>query len=989
MKEQAYKDISDLVKRFEEQYASYKSGDYNETATRRDFIDPFFKALGWDIDNSQGAAEAYREVIHEDKVTVGEQKKSPDYSFRLPGGKRLFFVEAKKPSVFIKEEISPAYQIKRYAWSAKLPISILTDFEEFAVYDCTTKPKLTDKASLSRIKYLTFREYLAEFDFLWDTFAKENVIKGSFDKFVLSDKNKKGTATVDKEFLASLDEWRKLLAVDISKNNKKLDEGSINYAVQQTIDRIIFLRICEDRGIEPSERLKSYVADKHCYEALFEYFKEADKKYNSGLFDFKKDKLSQDLTIDDKVLKAIIRGLYYPECPFEFSVLPVEILGSAYEQFLGKVIRLTAGHNAKVEEKPEVRKAGGVYYTPQYIVEYIVKNTVGKLVEGKTPDEVEKIKIVDPACGSGSFLLGAYQFLLDWHILYYSGASKKNKAGCITPEGGLTTALKKKILLNNIYGVDLDAQAVEVTKLSLLLKCMEGETQASIQNQLSMFHERVLPTLEANIKCGNSLIGTDFFSGESMDLFGDVKHKSKINAFDWDGNDGFQEIMKSGGFDVVIGNPPYIRMETFKPVKSFLKENYAVHEERADLYAYFIEKGVSLLNQNGCFGMIVSNKFMKAKYGQPLRKLLEEKTQIITVADFAGADVFEGATVRTVIIIASTLGKGKKDTIQYLPVPSVDKIRALAAGQIDLASIQMDTVKFISSNALNESGWQLVSEDTTRLLSKIRTKAVELEAWLGRSVIFGTKTGLNEAFIIDQETYSKFVRKDPRSKEVLKPILFGKDIRRYSINFGKQWIIYLHPEKDIDSYPVIKEYMLPLRSALLKRATKQEWFELQQPAVALIGINKQAKIVYPIIANECRFCIDETGQFINDKAFVIPSSNLSLLGILNSRLAFCYFNSVCASLEGVKDKYLEFRAQYVNRFPLPIQFDKSETVSSINRFVEEILKLKKEESRLKTEHEQNVITRQILAVSIKIDKLVYELYGLTEDEIKIVEESSK
>ncbi len=571
MKEQAYKEISELVKRFEEQLPSYKNSNYNETSTRRDFIDPFFKALGWDMDNKQGAAEAYREVIHEDKVTVEDKKKAPDYSFRLTGGKRLFFVEAKKPSVNVKEEIPPAYQIKRYAWSAKLPISILTDFEEFAVYDCTLKPKLTDKASLSRIKYMTFREYLPEFDFLWDTFAKENVIRGSFDKFVLSDKNKKGTATVDKEFLASLDEWRKFLAVDISKNNKKLDESSINYAVQQTIDRIIFLRICEDRGIEPSERLKSYVTDKHCYRSLFEYFREADKKYNSGLFDFKKDKLSESLEIDDKVLKEIIHGLYYPECPFEFSVLPVEILGSAYEQFLGKVIRLTAGHNAKVEEKPEVRKAGGVYYTPQYIVEYIVKNTVGKLVEGKTPEEVEKIKIVDPACGSGSFLLGAYQYLLDWHILYYNGSSKKNKA-FITPDGGLTTALKKKILLNNIFGVNLDAQAVEVTKLSLLLKCMEGETQASIQNQLSMFHERVLPSLETNIKCGNSLVGTDLNDGK-FDF--DSAEEDKIKPFDW--KVAFPEVFKKDGFDTVIGNPPYVRQELIGALKEYFQRIYKVY----------------------------------------------------------------------------------------------------------------------------------------------------------------------------------------------------------------------------------------------------------------------------------------------------------------------------------------------------------------------------------------------------------------------------
>jgi hypothetical protein len=340
-KESAFKKISELVERFDEQFDSYKNVNYNETLTRRDFIDPFFKALGWDIDNEQGYAEAYREVIHEDKVKVGGATKAPDYSFRIGGGKRLFFVEAKKPSVAIKDDILPAYQIRRYGWSAKLPISIITDFEEFSIYDCTKKPIPADKASVARIKYITYKDYLKEFDFIWDTFSKEHVLKGSFDKFLLSSANKKGTATVDKEFLQSLDSWRTYLATSISWNNKDLDEDEINFAVQQTIDRIIFLRIAEDRSVEPYGNLKDALKQGEYYQNLFRIFKEADDKYNSGLFDFKKDQISKNLKIDNKVIKTIISELYYPESPYEFSVLSVEILGSAYEQFLGKVIRVT------------------------------------------------------------------------------------------------------------------------------------------------------------------------------------------------------------------------------------------------------------------------------------------------------------------------------------------------------------------------------------------------------------------------------------------------------------------------------------------------------------------------------------------------------------------------------------------------------------------------------------------------------------------------
>jgi hypothetical protein len=564
-KEEAHSQIAALVERFTEQLPSYKKSDYNETQTRLEFINPFFKALGWDVDNSQGNAQAYREVIHEDKIKIGSATKAPDYSFRLPGGKRLFFVEAKKPSVYVKDEILPAYQVRRYAWSAKLPISILTDFEEFAVYDCSKKPNITDKASTSRIKYITYKDYLPQFDFIWDNFSKEKVLKGGFDKYVQSDSNKKGTSTVDKEFLVSLDEWRKQLAQNIALRNSNLNEDEINFTVQQTLDRLIFLRIAEDRGVEEYGRLKTYLTGAEYYQNLFQYFKESDSKYNSGLFNFKKDTLSAALALDNKVIKNILNELYYPISPYEFSVLSVEILGSAYEQFLGKQIRLTAGHKAVIEEKPEVRKAGGVYYTPQYIVDYIVENTVGKLTEKKTPEEIAKLKIVDPACGSGSFLIGAYQYLLNWHQQYYkprfdelttiagsneyttkqrTDAQKERNHLPLTPDGNLTTAVKKQILLNNIFGVDIDAQAVEVTKLSLVLKCMEGETKSSLAAQMQ-FGERVLPTLDDNIKSGNSMIDMDFYEGE-LDFEPGIE--KKVKPFSW--QHAFPKVFKEGGLIV-------------------------------------------------------------------------------------------------------------------------------------------------------------------------------------------------------------------------------------------------------------------------------------------------------------------------------------------------------------------------------------------------------------------------------------------------------
>ena len=369
------------------------------------------------------------------------------------------------------------------------------------------------------------------------------------------------------------------MARNIALRNPDLTQRELNFAIQQTIDRIIFLRICEDRGIENYGRLMALQNGENVYKRLFQLFRKADDKYNSGLFHFKKEKhrdnfdnLTPNLAIDDKTLKDIFKNLYYPDSPYEFSVLPADILGQVYEKFLGKIIRLTPKHQAKIEEKPEVRKAGGVYYTPTYIMDYIVKNTVGKLVEHKKPGHrgaVSKIKILDPACGSGSFLICTYQFLLDWHLDQYvnDGPDKWTK-GRIPRiyqsdkgEWRLTTDERKRILLNNIYGVDIDPQAVEVTKLSLLLKALEGEDEQSIGKQMSLFQERVLPDLSNNIKCGNSLIGPDFYDNRQLNIL-EKEEIYRVNAFDWDAE--FADIMKSGGFDAVIGNPPYIRIQAMK-----------------------------------------------------------------------------------------------------------------------------------------------------------------------------------------------------------------------------------------------------------------------------------------------------------------------------------------------------------------------------------------------------------------------------------------
>lgn len=963
-KEKAYLKIQELVARFGEQIDSYKQADYNETLTRRDFIDPFFKALGWDVDNSQGYAEAYREVIHEDKVKVGKATKAPDYSFRLPGGKRLFFVEAKKPNIDIKNNISVAYQIRRYGWSAKLSVSIITDFEEFAVYDCTKKPKPTDKSGVARIKYIKFNDYLKEFDYLWDTFSKERVLKGSFDKYIKSDTVKKGTATVDKDFLASLDNWRTYLATSISLRNKELDEDEINYAVQLTIDRLIFLRIAEDRGVEQYGQLKTSVNQKgDAYQNLFSNFKKADDKYNSGLFDFKKDVISETLKIDNKVIKTIVNEMYYPESPYEFSVISVEILGSAYEQFLGKVIRITPAHQAKIEEKPEVRKAGGVYYTPQYVVDYIVKNTVGKLIDGKTPKQIEKIKICDPACGSGSFLIGAYQYLLDhYKNYYYSFFEKYSKDAAnnkltqfdrnkairernklpLTPEGELDSHLRKEILLNHIFGIDIDTNAVEVTKLSLLLKCMEGITVASIQKL--DFKERVLPTLENNIKSGNSLVDVDFY--DSVIDFGEEK---KVKPFNW--QKAFPEVFEQSGFDAVIGNPPYGASFSESEL-SYFKSKYQTSVWRGESYLLFIEKGMTLLKQNGFQGFIIPDTLLNLGFTASSRHFLLQHSNLNELV-LLPSNVFSGATVDTIILLAqkATFKQSfHKTNVRVYVFSKKSTINQISDAD---RQFEIDTETWFTQDAFNLQA-DSTENELLEKLERNKKQIQDIAEMFSGIKAYEVGKGTPPQTIKIRET-KPFTSKEKQT-ENWNPFYEGKHIGRYQlfwnndnwINYGKWLAAPRNSENFLDE------------KILIRKITGK----------TLIA-NYIPKTSY---CNTLLFVLKIRDNFCSYK---------SLTGVLNSILIGWYFRKKFQIND--EDTFPQIMIRDILQFPVPDLNNKSG--QEIESLVEKLIKLNEELQKTKVPNRIEQIKSQIEFLENKINQLVYQLYELIEEEIKIVEES--
>ncbi len=892
-----------------------------------------------------------------------------------------------------------------------------------------------------------YTEYATRWHEIANVFSRDAVLKGSFDKYAESSKAKRGTADVDDEFLQTIETWRKELAENLALRNKKLTQRELNFAVQRIIDRIIFLRICEGRGIENYGRLQTLTNGDRIYPRLGRLFEQADDRYNSGLFHFKAEKgrheapdeLTLGLAIDDKLLRDVLKSLYYPESPYVFSALSVDVLGQVYEQFLGKVIRLTEGHHAKVEEKPEVKKAGGVFYTPTYIGEYLVQNTVGKLLDeivaavcdrrkasdkqdgGHRPplqlnarqaseilSRVAKLRILDIACGSGSLLLCAYEHLLKWYLDFYTRNdpikwAKGSKPVLVQSSGGwrLTITERKRILLDNIYGVDIDAQAVETTKLSLLLKVLEGETSQTMQPEL--LHQRALPDLGNNIKCGNSLIGPDFYQQQQMTLL-TQDERDRVNTFDWHAE--FPEVFKAGGFDAVISNPPYVRQESLSDFKEYFEKHYEAFNGIADLYAYFMEKGVRLLRDGGRFSVIVSSSLLRATYGEPLRRTLKKYAAVHRIVDFGGLAVFANAKDTYVCIPLLVKGAQQK-RVEVSKVDSLE-IRKLAE--------HVESNHFtIPHERLSPGAWSLKSDAEAAVFAKAMKAGKPLGDYVERKIFYGLKTGFNEAFEVTAAQRAALTKSSAASKALIKPFLGGQDIRRYIINDEGRFLIVIpcgwtrqqmtkqrkaaatFSEREAwdwfsHEYPKLAEHLTPFTDALHKRQDQGDyWWELR-PCDYYEYFDAR-KIIFPDICKGPRFYLDRTGIYLSNTAYCLGTDDRYLLGVLNSRLFWFAISNISIPF-GIRAGEYRYRLiyQYMEKVPIRVidPSDKSDKAAhdQIVKLVEQMLELHKRLSAAKTPPEKTVLERQISATDTQIDRLVYDLYTLTEDEIKIVEDAA-
>ena len=964
---------------FEENKHEYTNPDiFDEENTKVKFLNPFFEALGWNVRN-EGLSARFREVVFEDSIKVGGKTKAPDYSFRI-GGERIFFVEAKKPSQDISSNLEHAFQVRRYGWSAKLPLCILTDFEELAIYDTTIKPDKNQGASIGRIKYYKYTEYIDKWDEIYNIFSKEAVLNGKFDNYANNIKHdKKGTSEIDDEFLKEIEQWRLLLARNIALRNEDLSIEELNYAVQLTIDRIIFLRIAEDRGIERYGQLLKLREKENIYKEFGKICKVADEKYNSGLFhfnpydkeDFTTDNYTLDLTIDNNVFKEIFKNLYYPNSPYEFSLISTEILGKIYEQFLGKVIRLTPGHQAKVEDKPEVKKAGGVYYTPQYIVDYIVENTLGEKIRDKTPNQISKIRVIDPACGSGSFLIRAYQYLLDYHLDYYSNLEKPPKDTIYMGKDGvtrLTIREKKRILKNNIYGVDLDTLAVEVTKLSLLLKVLEDQNKDQLESQQKLFHERALPNLSSNIKNGNSLIATDILKEQELT----IDELKEIKPFDWEKE--YSSVFQEGGFDVVIGNPPYFNIDTWgtnSKRKDYIKKNYKeVWNDKTDILFYFIKKASDLTSDK--LGYIISNSFLFADKADKLKNYILENIPIYKIVNFEKYQVFTEASITTCIILGSKI-KNKNTLALGL---SEDNYSIN-----NLIKILTDKNNYFNIIFNENDVFPVKTNEIMKLNEKIdanKPKIGEL-IHIGK----GMETGRNNIY-----SFKEYPEEFPT--EFIKRRINTKNCGAYYL--GKEncdYVLYVEDYDNFNDLPkTIQEYLKKHRAELKNRADvkrrNRSWWNFTFPLHK--EYYKYPKIVTNYRNKKNEFALDIENEYIGfTNTTVLFDTNKKynikyILALLNSNVLSFRYQSIGKQTGNGSYEYFE---NGIRKLPIPeVSLDEQQPFVEL---ADKMMNIKKQYYSANTPTERKLLQQQLNFLDQEINQLVYELYGLTDEEIEVVE----
>lgn len=992
--DEAFTRVKELVAIFQENESFYTSISYNEADARKDFIDKLWIALGWDVNHEQQTDPYKQEVKVERGVATSEFRKRADYAFLAPNFRDVrFYVEAKKPHAGID---NPAFyfQTIRYGWNNKTPLAVLTDFEELRILDCRYKPDIRTALGHAKLKY-HYADYAnkEKFRTIYFLFSREAVTNGSIEQFakglpkVSRKRAQSGVASdehqsIDESFLKELDDFREELARGYKRKNPELDSAELTEVTQRTLDRLVFMRFLEDKLIETDPLIEDLHKSGRSWENFIKTSRRLDRVYNGIIFKEHSLLDSETFKADERVFDKISQSLSHQNSPYDFNAIPIHILGSIYERFLGKVIVATA-KQARVEDKPEVRKAGGVYYTPEYIVRYIVDNTVGKLIEGKTPKEIQEMRFADIACGSGSFLLGIYDTLLRYHTAYYNRTKKNRaegiKAVCIQRQDGtlqLSLLQKRQILLNNIYGVDIDPQAVEVAQLSLYLKLLEDETIASAHQQQMAMKQALLPSLSKNIICGNSLIDWDILDGK---LF-DSGEERKLNPMNFE--QAFPEIMKRGGFDAIVGNPPWGATFTEEAL-AYLRKNYhRVIARMVDSYLYFLDRAIQLVANDGLVGFIIPSTILNQVDATPVRRLLLGRG--LTALISLGSKIFGNKVLNTSSILVSA----KRDDGPLI----LHDLSGLPLSKRETGLNTQSTTTWRSWKALVECDPHLTffmnNPDATALMMRLRESHRSLGDLIPSGIQRGVSPDLAGAHVVGVPDAANV----GLEIELLRPSVSGTQVKRYQGWESDQFIIYTTRATPIKKFPHIGAHLEKfkhLNSCPEVKAGKHPWWALHRPrdprifeSPKVIGLTT-TKTIELIFDSESSICVTDAMYVFQPPA---ECDAWAIMAIMQSKLFLFLYRT---ANQGESRIIPQVKASKLETLPVPNCDSGHPTSLLLSKLAGQMLEAKKQLASARTERDQTFYESKCATLDRQIDNLVYELYDLTPDEIAIVEGSGQ
>lgn len=960
--ETAHASVIALIDDFKAGEAHYLSPSYTEAAVRQDFIDKFFTALGWDVAHNYQKNPFQQEVkVEKAQRQEGSQaQKRADYAFHLAPDYRTvqFFVEAKKPSRTLRQNSEDYFQTAKYGWNSQTGISMLTDFEEFVIIDCRTKPDL-DTALTNEIKYFRYTDFRDADTFaeIYWLFSREAVLGGNLRLYVEElersrSKGKRGRQgslfggglSIDDSFLEYIDNIRLQMAQAFYCGNPKLNPYELAEATQRTIDRLVFMRFLEDKQIEPENLLHNIANHSKPWHKFISECKRLDAKYNGIVF--KPHFIDQNafLGADQDLFRDIAADLDHTNTPYDFNYIPIHILGNIYERFLGKVITVSDGKIA-IEPKPEVRKAGGVYYTPKYIVDYIVKYTIGAQIAGKSPTKIAEMKFADIACGSGSFLIGAYDYLLEYHKNYYNQyPTAAEKAGCIwNAEHGvwvLSIRQKQQILLNNIYGVDIDLQAVEVSQVSLFLKLLEDETMTTANEMQVLFHEKILPDLSGNIKCGNSLIGYEILDGE---LAFSADERRKINPFDF--AMAFPQVFRrsESGFDALIGNPPYVKVDD-KTQLAFFKQHFNYQNYQYDLYLLFLERFHGLLKTGGKLGVIVPNTWLQSVTFTNIRKHLLNSYRWQKILH-SHEHIFKDAVVDTHVLIFDKQPLSGKHLFDV----------ELVKNETATAYQQLNQKRFDKEGGIINI---LASPAETDLFDKIKAQSQSLaDCTISTVGVKPFQTGKGKPKQTKDIVKTKPFVKENQSKPEganWKPLLRGSLMHKYE-NFwnGDSWIQY------------------------------GEWLaEPRQPEI----FSAPEKIVIRQTADRIIATVIGPDVICRDNLHIVVPKTVNAqfaLAIINSKLTDFYYYQLNPE---TGEALAQVKKTHVEQLPLPLISEHNQALrDELIKLAGQMLTTKAEARTTLSDADRNFFNNRIEFLENKINQAVYKIYQLNEEEISLIE----